>query len=48
MKEYYKFFNYQVGESQTRFEWCLLDNFKINLFCNVSRVIMIKPLKYPC
>ena len=40
MKEHYKFLNYQVGESQTCFERCLLDNFRIYLFCNVSRVII--------
>ena len=39
MEEYYKFLKYQVGESQTFIERCLLGIFRIYLFCNANRVM---------
>ena len=39
MEEYYKFLQYQVGESQTCFERCLLVTVRICLFCNASHIM---------
>ena len=39
MKEYYKFLYYQVGESQTCCERCLLYNIRICIFCNASHLM---------
>ena len=38
MEKYYKLLHYQVGESQTCCERCLLDNVRICIFCNASHL----------